>query len=331
MRQSVANIRIVTILVAAAIGALLISACRTPKPTAPAAPGAASSVWPALSHDRAHTGRSQFDTGANPGALKWRFGTAGVLSSPAIGADGTIYVGSGDSNLYAVSANGIRKWAFKAETPVGTPVLADAGTIYVRGGENLYAVDTNSAKKWIFSVGAGSAAPAVAKDGTVYVADDANLYSLNANGTLKWKSAISYAARSSPAIGADGTIYLGSGDGNLYAINSDGTRKWAFATGSFVAGDRRRRYYLRRFGLPQRKAVRRHSSRRSEMGVRVWHRGQPLTAGNRCRRNCVRRMLRRQRVRNKLRRHEEMVARGWGCREYRAGDRCRWQHLRSLR
>ena len=83
-------------------------------------------------------------------------------------------------------------------------------------------------------MGAGPAAPAIAEDGTVYVANDENLYSLKANGTLKWKSAISYAARTSPAIGADGTIYVGSGDGNLYAINSDGTRKWAFTTGSFV-------------------------------------------------------------------------------------------------
>ena len=44
---------------------------------------------------------------------------------------------------------------------------------------------------------------------------------------------------SSPAIGADGTIYVGlsdqldgdSGYGKLYAVNPDGTQKWAFATG----------------------------------------------------------------------------------------------------
>jgi hypothetical protein len=172
MRLSVANIRIVTILVAAAVGATLISACRTA--TRPPAPGAVGSSWLVLGHDRAHTGRSPFDTSANPGALKWKFATAGILSSPAIGADGAIYVGSGDSNLYAVSANGVRKWAFKADTPVGIPAIADAGTIYVRAGENLYAVDTNGAKKWVFSLGAGPAAPAIAKDGTVYISDDEN-------------------------------------------------------------------------------------------------------------------------------------------------------------
>ena len=42
------------------------------------------------------------DNGASA-TEKWAFGTgSSVFSSPAIGADGTIYVGSGDDNLYAV-------------------------------------------------------------------------------------------------------------------------------------------------------------------------------------------------------------------------------------
>ena len=36
------------------------------------------------------------------GTLKWRYGTGGyVVSSPAIGPDGTVYVGSWDGYLYA--------------------------------------------------------------------------------------------------------------------------------------------------------------------------------------------------------------------------------------
>ena len=40
---------------------------------------------------------------------------------------------------------------------------------------------------------------------------------------------------SSPAIGADGTIYVGSDDDNLYALTDNGTNgslKWRYATGS---------------------------------------------------------------------------------------------------
>jgi len=36
---------------------------------------------------------------------------------------------------------------------------------------------------------------------------------------------------SSPAIGSDGTIYVGSYDSNLYAINPDGSLKWKYSTG----------------------------------------------------------------------------------------------------
>ena len=45
-------------------------------------------------------------TGADkkkPGTVLWEFETGGiVLSSPAIGSDGTVYIGSQDSKLYAI-------------------------------------------------------------------------------------------------------------------------------------------------------------------------------------------------------------------------------------
>jgi len=31
---------------------------------------------------------------------------AGIVSSPAVGSDGTIYIGSGDSYLYAINSTG---------------------------------------------------------------------------------------------------------------------------------------------------------------------------------------------------------------------------------
>ncbi len=47
-----------------------------------------------------------------------------------------------------------------------------------------------------------------------------NLDALNpADGSLKWKSATGVDIDSSPAIGADGTIYVGSGDDSLCALN----------------------------------------------------------------------------------------------------------------
>ena len=43
-------------------------------------------------------------------------------------------------------------------------------------------------------------------------------YGVNPDGTKKWAFATGLYVYSSPAIGADGTIYFDSGDGNLYAV-----------------------------------------------------------------------------------------------------------------
>ena len=52
--------------------------------------------------------------------------------------------------------------------------------------------------------------------------------------TKKWAFPAGIIAYSSPALGADGAVYIGSDNANLYAINPDGTQRWAFPTGYFI-------------------------------------------------------------------------------------------------
>ena len=41
-----------------------------------------------------------------PGTVLWEFKTGGIVfSSPAIGSDGTVYVGSDDNKLYAIKTD----------------------------------------------------------------------------------------------------------------------------------------------------------------------------------------------------------------------------------
>ncbi|MCK4447144.1 MAG: PQQ-like beta-propeller repeat protein, partial [Candidatus Marinimicrobia bacterium] len=47
---------------------------------------------------------------------------------------------------------------------------------------------------------------------------DNKLYAINPDGTLKWSYQTGYYIYSSPAIGNDGTLYIGSDDGKLYAF-----------------------------------------------------------------------------------------------------------------
>ena len=63
--------------------------------------------------------------------------------------------------------------------------------------------------------------PAIGADGSIYVgSDDNNIYALTSSGTLLWKYLTGSMVLSSPAIGADGSIYVGSYDNNIYAFAS---------------------------------------------------------------------------------------------------------------
>ena len=56
-------------------------------------------------------------------------------------------------------------------------------------------------------------------------------------GTKLWEFKTGDAVYSSPAIGSDGTVYVGSSDKKLYAINGKtGDKLWEFETGDSIGG-----------------------------------------------------------------------------------------------
>ncbi|MER5911896.1 PQQ-binding-like beta-propeller repeat protein, partial [Streptomyces sp. NPDC001982] len=75
---------------------------------------------------------------------RWAFPTGSAVSSSPTVADGVVYVGSDDNNLYAVDARtGKKRWAFPTGSAVSSsPTVAD-GVVYVGSDDNnLYAVQT---------------------------------------------------------------------------------------------------------------------------------------------------------------------------------------------
>lgn len=192
---------------------------------------------------------------AKTGSVKWKFATEGerrfeakglhgwqpktqtfsdafdvFLSSPVV-ADGAVFFGSGDSNLYALDAvSGELRWKFKAGDVIhASPAFAN-GTVFVGSWDSyFYAVDAKSGKeKWRFHGGEDAlvhnqvgfqSSPAVV-DGTVYTGcRDAQLYALDAaTGKEKWKfdNALSWVI-TSPAV-ADGKVYFGTSDSSLYHV-----------------------------------------------------------------------------------------------------------------
>ncbi len=153
-----------------------------------------------------------------------------MRSSPAIGPDGIIYVGS-DSGLYAVNTDGAVEWYFPTGASVGaSPAVAPANMIYFGSGNVVYALTHSQKLVWRYTTGGSvSSSPAIGADGTVYVgSSDDRLYAFNVDGTVKWSYLTGSNITSSPSIAADGTIYVGSYDDHIYALNPDGTLKWSY-------------------------------------------------------------------------------------------------------
>jgi outer membrane protein assembly factor BamB len=198
----------------------------------------------------------------NPdGTLKWSYlrgtptiGDWGFMSSPVLGPDGTIYMQDESSHLYAVNPDGTLKWSYTAISlglGVGlpTPSVGSDGTIYA-GADTVYAFNPDGTLKWtgpFEASGVFRSGFAIAADGTIYAGGSgyfpgattygAALVAINPDGTVKWVHPMPGTSFtfSSPAIGADGTVYLGAEsnaadtDNNyVYAINPDGTLKWRY-------------------------------------------------------------------------------------------------------
>jgi outer membrane protein assembly factor BamB len=109
----------------------------------------------------AHLGPTPLDISQQQGPGGGGGGASGVGSgaSPIVGADGTIYTGANNSNMYAVAPDGSMKWLYQAERQLAgiwtTPALsADGSTIYFganKGG--VYAIKTaDGSKRWQFAI-----------------------------------------------------------------------------------------------------------------------------------------------------------------------------------
>ena len=208
-----------------------------------------------LAHSGVYSGAvSQFHT------VKWTFRTHGqIVSSPAV-VDGTVYIGSGDGNLYAIDRQtSVQRWAFRTQSRVSSSPAVANGLVYFGSYDgNFYAVNAATGKlQWKFqnagerrfsaphlhgSLPAGEimpdpfdvylSSPAVWNGAVYFGSGDGNIYALDAlSGTLKWKFKTGDVVHASPAI-SDGRLFIGSWDSYFYAIDaSTGREIWRFKTG----------------------------------------------------------------------------------------------------
>jgi outer membrane protein assembly factor BamB len=230
---------------------------RTTGGPAPCTPAVANGTVYAVSYDGKF-----YALNAQTGAIKWKFATEGerrfeakgihglqpknqtiadqfdvFLSSPVV-AQGAVYFGSGDGNLYALdAATGEFKWKFKTGDVIhASPAYAD-GVLFVGSWDSyFYAVDATTGKeKWRFHGGedslihnqVGFQSSAAVADGVVYVGcRDSNLYALEAaTGKEKWRfnNEMSWVI-TSPAV-AQGKVFFATSDSSLFHVVDAATGK----------------------------------------------------------------------------------------------------------
>lgn len=163
----------------------------------------------------------------------------GVVASPAIAPDGTVYVATLGGRLYALSPERLtRKWRFSTSDGIASsPAIGADGTVYVASLDGrLYAIAPDGKERWRLPTEKElHSSPAIGPDGTIYLGSlDGHLYAIGSDGQERWRFQMGGPVFSSPAIAADGTIYVGSNDGILYALTAEGKRKWGLKTGGEI-------------------------------------------------------------------------------------------------
>jgi outer membrane protein assembly factor BamB/serine/threonine protein kinase len=202
-----------------------------------AADGSPSATTPA----RARPVRTTPPHVYTPGQKIWSFRTGDEVHTAPTVANGVVYFGSNDKNLYAVdAATGRKRWALDTGSVVYSSAAVVGDMLYVgTDGRGLYAVDAATGKRrWAFT---GSdfwpvASPVVA-DGVVYAgSDNGYLYAVDAaTGKQRWKFGTKDGlVDSAPAV-AGGVVYFGSDDNHLYALDAaTGRKRWDFDAGDNI-------------------------------------------------------------------------------------------------
>ena len=215
------------------------------------------SPWPKFRGNAVQDGLSTVHVGTT-GDHVWSFRTGkGVFSSPIVGADETIYVGSADQAFYALHPDGTLRWRFDTgEIIDSSGLLDDLGRVYVGSGDgHLYALDAaTGARVWTFDAEAPTQTMAYINwfEGNVALGPEGDLYVPNDNfrvyridrttGHSVWGFHMPDQTWSLPAVDAvTGNLYIGNNNllrllgSNTFALRPDGTALWRQSTNGSIA------------------------------------------------------------------------------------------------
>jgi outer membrane protein assembly factor BamB len=180
----------------------------------------------------AGTGKERLDAyAASDGHRLWSVPLGGIPGAPALGGDGTIYVGSSDGALHAIGADGAARWSYPSNGWVRAMPAVNGPTIY--GGTDtgaVFALDASGTQRWRVELGAEMIGLATGPDGTLYASTaNGTLHALAPDGAPRWSTPLGGGRPTAPAAGPDGRIYVGAKDGRLRVVAPDGQIAGSFS------------------------------------------------------------------------------------------------------
>ncbi len=208
------------------------------------------SPWPCMRHDYMNTGRaddikpSQME--GRDRVPEWTFNTDGpIFSTPVVGADGTVYIGSADFVFYAIRPDGKLKWSFRTGKLIDSAAALSAdGRVYVPGGDGyLYALDALTGKEyWRFEarnikedrvqmINWFEGNVTISPRGTVLAGnDDFCLYGVSPDGSADFESCVGGIIWSAVPTDPEGRHFFCSLDMSCYATDAEGNFLWDTGT-----------------------------------------------------------------------------------------------------
>ena len=178
---------------------------------------------------------------ADSGEVVWRKKTGGVYSSPMIGDDGVVYVGSvSEEALYAYEPDGSLKWKVDLGSAVyDTPLLSKStGDIYVGGGNVAWRLrPSDGGTVWSYTANdLTNGCLATTADGTevwIYSSHKGTLTARDVDtGAKVWKYTLDDDCNNPPSLSLDHeVVYVGDHSKKLYAVNAtSGALVWTAKT-----------------------------------------------------------------------------------------------------
>lgn len=162
--------------------------------------------------------------------------TGFAYGGPSVGADGVAYVATEEGVLHAFDPEGTVKWEPDLGPRIHVPPVVGPDAVYIgdAGPASLRGIHFDGTLKWNVSVPDDIAYLTLDASGMLYVAGGVNGDPGNSTGRLRALSSVDGAVlwtfsppevghpdgafNDMPAIGADGTLYVGCDNGYVYAI-----------------------------------------------------------------------------------------------------------------